>query len=306
MLWAGSLLVAQSDTRTVFRTNVRMVAVPFTVTDNRGRPVSGLTAADVRIFENGAPQRIVALFEGDTAVLGADGGESAAAGANIFVLFDTSNSMYGVFPYVYDAIAEFVHRLDPADSVAIYTFSRNLARAAPLTSDHLRARAGLVNAVAGDDTALFNSILLTLRDAARVPGRKAVVVFSNGHDNASMVGPEEVLRVAQDEGIPVYMIATLNAARDRLTANAFQALTDGSGGKLYWTPRWEDQAGAFESVRQDIHSSYTAYYYPEDDSGAGYRQVRVTIAAAGGAKWRVRARAGYEARAAGTQARSSR
>ena len=75
---------------------------------------------------------------------------------------------------------DFVRGLDKADSVAVYTFSRNLSRAAELTQRAREAISGLRNAVAGDDTALYNGLLLTLRDAAKVPGRKVVIVFSNG------------------------------------------------------------------------------------------------------------------------------
>ena len=113
----------------------------------------------------------------------------AFVGTNVFVLFDTSNFMYRGFVYAEDAIADFVRGLDRADSVAVYTFSRNLSRAATLTRDHSEAIAGLRKSVAGDDTALYNALLLTLRDAAKVPGRKVVIVFSNGPDNASMVAP---------------------------------------------------------------------------------------------------------------------
>ena len=126
----------------------------------------------------------------------------AFVGTNVFVLFDTSNFMYRGFVYAEDAIADFVRGLDRADSVAVYTFSRNLSRAAPLTRDHADAIAGLRKSVAGDDTALYNALLLTLRDAAKVPGRKVVIVFSNGPDNASMVAPDDVRAVAEDEGIP--------------------------------------------------------------------------------------------------------
>ncbi len=52
------------------------------------------------------------------------------------MLFDTSNFMYRGFVYAEDAIADFVRGLDRADSVAVYTFSRNLSRAATLTRDH--------------------------------------------------------------------------------------------------------------------------------------------------------------------------
>ena len=73
---------------------------------------------------------------------------------------------------------------------------------------------GLRKAVAGDDSALYNALLLTLRDAAKVPGRKVVIVFSNGPDNASMVAPDDVRAVAEDEGIPIYVISTNEVNKD--------------------------------------------------------------------------------------------
>jgi VWFA-related protein len=271
-----------------------MVVLTFRVNDGKGRSVTGLKSSDFRIFENEIPQKIASFAKGSEPLLQFQSSRNGAAGTSIFILFDTSNRMYGMFPYVYDAIAEFVRRLNPADSVAIYTFSRNLSRAATLTNDHERARAGLQNAVAGDDTAVFNSLLLTLRDAARVPGRKAVVLFSNGPDNASMVSPEDVGRVAENEGIPVYIISTQDAANDRPSAEAFQSLTTRTGGKLYRARRWQDQAGAFASVREDILGSYTVCYYPVPNTDPGFRRIQVEIAAPRAKSWRIHARAGYE------------
>ena len=190
----------------------------------------------------------------------------------MFILFDTSNRMYSSFPYVCDAIRDFTRRLAPVDSVAIYTFSRNLFRAAPLTQDHVAARAGLSNISAGDDTALFNSILLTLRDAAQVPGRKAIVVFSNGPDNASAIGPDDVGRVAENEGIPIYVISSRDAVQDPVLYDALQNLTTRSGGKLYCARNWQQQVEAFTSVREDIGKSYTAYYYPAAQSEPRFSQ----------------------------------
>ena len=84
----------------------------------------------------------------------------------------------------------------------MYTFSRNFSRPAPLTHERNDAILGLRKAVAGDDAALYNGLLLTLRDAAKVPGRKVIIVFSNGPDNASMVAPDDVRAVAEDEASP--------------------------------------------------------------------------------------------------------
>ena len=67
----------------------------------------------------------------------------AFVGTNVFVLFDTSNFMYKGFVYAEDAITDFVRGLDGADSVAVYTFSRNLSRAASLTREKSDAIAGL-------------------------------------------------------------------------------------------------------------------------------------------------------------------
>ena len=99
--------------------------------------------------------------------------------------------------------------------MAVYTFSRNLTRAAGLSRDRSDVITGLRKAVAGDDSALYNGLLLTLRDAAKVPGRKVVIVFSNGPDNASMVAPDDVRAVAEDEGIPIYVISTAEASKGR-------------------------------------------------------------------------------------------
>ena len=147
----------------------------------------------------------------------------AFVGTNVFVLFDTSNYMYRGFVYASDAIADFIRGLDRADSVAVYTYSRNLKREAPLSHERTEAIFGLRKAVAGDESALYNSLLLTLRDAAKVPGRKVVIVFSNGPDNASMVAPSDVQAVAEDEGIPIYVISTNEVNKDPISSQRLQA-----------------------------------------------------------------------------------
>jgi VWFA-related protein len=295
-----SLLSAQKVQRPTYKVDVEMVVLTFSVTDGKGRSITGLRPADVRISEDGIPQQIVSFAEGSEAAL-RSGDSAPAAGTSVFILFDTSNHMYRMFPYVYDSIAEFVRRLDPADPVAIYTFSRNLSRAARLTSDHIQARAGLRNAVAGDDTALFNAILLTLRDAALEQGRKAIVVFSNGRDNTSMVSPDDVSRVAENEGIPVYVISTQDESTDRDLTSALKSLTARTGGKLYAGRDRQSQASAFASVRQEIHSSYTACYYPAANPNGGFRSIKVEFADPDGKGWHVRTRAGYDAHKGGRQ-----
>jgi VWFA-related protein len=312
----GAWLLAQQET--VIRVKVDLVVLSFTVTDSKGRYVNGLKPADFRIKEDGIVQKIATFAAGNQPAMEVleDGslrpltGASAAAdtsspgldrpdafvGTSVFVLFDTSNFMYRGFVYAEDAIADFVRGLDRADSVAIYTFSRNLSRAANLTKDRNDAIVGLRNSVAGDDTALYNALLLTLRDAAKVPGRKVVIVFSNGPDNASMVAPDDVRAVAEDEGIPIYVISTNEVNRDPISSNVFRRITSRTGGKAYWAKTWQKQVEAFESIREDLGNSYTVTYYPKANPNEGFRKITVEIVSDVAKKYRVRARPGYRPR----------
>jgi VWFA-related protein len=287
-------LDGQQDPHTLYRMTVDMVALTFRVVDHHGKSIAGLTPEDFRISEDGIVQHIAAFSEGENLLRFKD--RAPADAASIFVLFDTSNRMYSGFPYVCDAVSDFLRRLPASESVAVYTFSRNLIRVAPLTPDRDAARAGLRKISAGDDAALFNAILLTVRDAARVPGRKAIVVFSTGRDTASIVGPEDVGRVAENEGVAIYMVSTLDPASEPQLYGALVRLTTRTGGMLYCERDWRKHAAVFDSVREDIVSSYTAYYYPAPNPNLDFRKFRVELLKPGSGSYRVLAREGYEAR----------
>jgi len=316
---AGVWLCAQE--RPTFRIKVDMVVLSFEVTDSKGHYINGLKPADFRVLEDGIAQKLNTFGEGNKpplqvmddgstrpllanppAVAGsadAKPGEvrsDAFVGTNVFVLFDTSNYMYRGFVYASDAIADFVRGLDRADSVAIYTFSRNLSRAAPLSHERMDAIFGLRKAVAGDDSALYNGLLLTLRDAAKVPGRKVIIVFSNGPDNASMVAPDDVRAVAEDEGIPIYVISTNDVNKDPVSSTIFRRISNRTGGKAYFAKTWQKQVEAFESIREDLGNSYTITYYPVSNPNEGFRKISVEIVSDVAKKYRVRARPGYRPR----------
>jgi VWFA-related protein len=301
---------ARAQDRPTFRVKVDMVVLSFQVTDNKGHYVNGLKPKDFRILEDGIQQKVSSFAEGSKPPVQlaedgsmkvietseqskAEGRADAFVGTNVFVLFDTSNYMYRGFVYASDAIADFVRGLDKSDSVAVYTFSRNLSRPAPLTHDRNDAIFGLRKAVAGDDAALYNGLLLTLRDAAKVPGRNVIIVFSNGPDNASLIAPDDVRAVAEDDGIPIYVISTNDVSKDPMSTNVFKRISTRTGGKAYFAKTWQKQVEAFESIREDLGNSYTITYYPQPNPNEGFRKINVEIVSDVGKKYRVRARPGY-------------
>ena len=225
----------------------------------------------------------------------ADGqdGDSPFVGASVYILFDTSNYMYRGFVFAQEAIADFVRSLQGPDRIALYSYSRDLFRAATLTPDRMQVLRGVRTTVAGDDAALYDAILLTLRDSASLTGRRVIVVFSNGPDNASLAPPEDVEELAQSEGVAIYMISTRQAEQDPLSTKVFKRVSSSTGGEVYFAKNWTEEKNAFAAIRNDLAHLYTLYYYPQPNPNRGWRAITVKLKRPGLGKHRIRARSGY-------------
>jgi VWFA-related protein len=323
---------AQEDASN-FRVNVVLVQLNVAVTDHKGNYISGLNPSDFVVTEDKIPQHIATFEEGSeimhdanapSAPTAPDPGSAPAAaqpaaataqpsepeptvvtttangvqvshiaGANVFILFDTSNYMYRQFVYAQDAIADFVRSMDDASRIAFYSYSRNLSRASMLTTDRYRVVSGVRSTVAGDDAALYNSLLLTVEDAARLKGRKAIVVFSNGPDNASSVPPEDVAELAQSTGTIIYIISTRLAQAEPVSAAAFVRMSKATGGRAYFASNWRQEQQAFSSIREDLSHLYTLSYYPQANPNRGWRAIKVELAGKDLQKYHIRTRDGY-------------
>jgi Ca-activated chloride channel homolog len=306
------------DRRPSIRVDVDLVQLNVAVTDSKGRYVTGLRPSDFVIAEDGVSQKLATFGEGNEATrrvseiapregqpLVADrssSGEPAPAqtlglaaamsGANVYILFDKSNYMYRGFVFAQDAITDFIRSLDGPAQVAFYSYSRDLSRDAVLTADRSKVLRGVRASAAGDDAALYNALLLTLKDARQVSGRKVVVVFSNGPDNSSMVAPEDVGELAQSEGVPIYMISTREARLDPISSAVFERMSAATGGKAYFAKNWRDQRQAFESIRDDLSHLYSLSYYPQANPNRGWRAITVKLHGDLN-KYHIRTRSGY-------------
>jgi Ca-activated chloride channel homolog len=305
-----------------FRVTVNMVQLNVAVTDNKGNYVTGLHPENFEINEDGIRQKIATFGEGDSparkveelasntpeakdppANLPADSSSdlpsngtlgslnSTLAGSNVFVLFDTSNYMYKGFVFAQDAIADFVRSLENVNRVSFYSYSRDLTRDASLTANRSAIQRAVRTTVAGDDAALYNCLLLTVKDAAQYTGRKVIVVFSNGPDNASVVPPEDVAELAESTGVVIYMVSTREAQLEPVSTAVFERMTAATGGKAYFAKNWHEQKQAFASIRDDLNHLYSLSYYPLPNPNRGWRSISVKLA--NGKKYHIRTRNGY-------------
>ena len=329
LLCGCAVLAAAQNTvkNDVIRVEVNLVQMNIAVTDSKGNYITGLRPEDFSVTEDRIPQKIAIFEEGNAmprnvadigppsaaatgkpgagqAPMGPQDGSAetlgvAMAGANVFILFDTSNYMYvhQGFVLAQDAIADFVRSLEGADRVAFYSYSRNVSREAQLTADRGTVLRGVRDTVAGDDAALYDALLLTLKDAGRIAGKKVVVVFSNGPDNASAVGPEDVREMAQTEGIPIYMISTQEARLDPVSTAVFERVSATTGGKVYFAKNWKEQQDAFASIRDDLAHLYSISYYPAANPNRGWRSITVKLVGHDMKSYHVRTRNGYRPKA---------
>ena len=330
-VWLGARDGAQDTGGSVIRVVVSMVQLNVAVTDSKGNYVTTLRPSDFDVSEDGISQKVATFEEGnegqqtvgDTArdassqtqpgseadpehrradppVAGIHSGStdaiaSAVSGSNVFILFDTSNYMFRGrgFVFAQDSIAEFVRTLDHPYQVAFYSYSRDFYRAASLTTDRSQVLRGVRETVNGDDSALYNALLMTLKDAAQYSGRKVVVVFSNGPDNSSMVSPEDVDELAQSEGVPIYIVSTREAKLDAASAAVFSRMTASTGGEAYFAKSWKDQRDAFSSIKEDLAHLYFMSYYPQPNPNRGWRAISVKLTDPKYKKYRIRTRSGY-------------
>jgi Ca-activated chloride channel homolog len=276
---------------------VNMVQLNVAVTDKNGDYVTGLHPEDFIISEDGINEKLATFAEGDSPARSVTGTDAAAASApaveHAIDLFDSSNYMYRDFVFAEDAITEFVRSLETADKIAFYSYSRDLLRAATLTSDRAQVLRGVRSTVAGDSAALYNALLLTVKDAARYTGRKVVVVFSNGPDNSSVVPPEDVAEIAQSAGVSVYIISTQEAKLEPISTAVFERMTADTGGMAYFAKSWRDERRAFASIQNDLAHLYSLSYYPKANANTGWRAIKVRLVSEKDRKYRVRTRNGY-------------
>jgi VWFA-related protein len=329
---SASLLLASRSARgqddpTHLKVQVVLVELDVAVTDPKGNYISGLKPENFQIIEDNLPEKITTFEEGidrprivlnggskssgntdieaaptvgpvssmaSTSVSEAAGGDSfKRSESSIFILFDTSNYMYRGFVYAQDSIADFVRSLGGSNHMAFYSFSRDLSRITPLTQDRSRVIRGVRQTVNGDDPALYNSLLTTVKDAAPLSGRKAIVVFSNGPDTASVVPPEDISELAQSTGTIIYMISTRAAQSEPISSTVFERMTKATGGKVYFAKEWQDEKQAFASIREDLAHLYTLSYYPQFNPNRGFRRITVKLVGPGTQHYRIRTRQGY-------------
>jgi Ca-activated chloride channel family protein len=262
----------------IFRADARLVEVYATVRDNHGRYLDGLDKDRFQVLDNGEPQPLVA-FESDSKKL------------SCAILIDTTGSMAGVLPMVKNSVVHLVDELREDDAVAVYSFSTSLNRLQDFTTDRGAAKQAILRTRAGGATALFDAISELALEIAPRSGKKAIVVFTDGADNASLLNARAAVQRAKKAGVPVFAIAEGEALTSKPLLNELKDAAEMTGGQPFQVHKASEIATVFQEISGDLQHMYMLVYKPPAVAEAKWRTIQLTVNGLKDAK--IRAKEGY-------------
>lgn len=272
--------------------SVRSVVVPAAVEDNKGRIIRGLSAADFVLYENLVPQKIESFWiEGEEPV-------------SIAFLLDVSGSMRasGKLEAAKEAIRYFVINLRSKDRFALVCFADNqVSWVTEFTSDRERFLERLAVQEGYGQTALNDAVAATpgLVDA-KAEGRKAVLLITDGIDNASLLTAEEAIKAAREVQIPIYTVGISSvpaALRGKNEVaeheNLMRRFSTETGGALFVVHDPDELKESVFRVNQELRYQYLIAYQPTRSVWDGqFRNIRLETR---NSRYVVRTRTGYYA-----------
>lgn len=265
-------------TDTVFTAVSRMVEIHLTVSSGKRRFIRGLSKNDFQVFDNGEPQEITA-FEAD------DSGISCA------LLLDTTGSMKLALPTLKRSVLDFIGSLRTDDAVAVYAFSTQLEQLQDFTVNKADVKRAVLSTRAAGATALFDSVFRVMQDFERVSGKKALLVFTDGDDNASVLNARAAIRHAKDIGVPVFAAALGQALEIKVLIRQIHELSQATGGLAFEMKKSSQAGRIFFEISESLRHGYLLAYRPPRPVARAWRTVEV--AAPKVRRARVRARGGY-------------
>lgn len=279
---------SQAEAQLRIAVGVDLVVFNVTVTDRKGRPVSGLTPDDFVVSEDGRTQSIRLFSAKDVP-------------ASVGLIVDNSGSMVDKRAEVINAALAFVGASHPGDELFVVNFnetaSLGLPAAIPFTSDARQLRTALLPLPTGR-TALYDAVALGLDHlSGGTRDRKALVVLSDGGDNASRRGLDDVLEMARRSSATIYTIGVYDETNRDRNPRVLRQIATATGGRAYFPDALADLSQVWRDIAGGIRSQYTLGYQSTNSARDGtFRKVTITAGRReGGRNLRVATRRGYMA-----------
>jgi Ca-activated chloride channel homolog len=278
------------DDGSVIRTSTSLISVPAVVLDRNGRYIPNLRKEDFRIYEDGVEQE-VAYFA------------SVEKPFTVALMLDASGSTQGQLAQLRAAANAFISQLRADDRLLIMTFDGSIHVLAEPTDVSAIRKIKLRVPEVTDGTVLYDAVDFVLNTRlAKIPGRKAIILFTDGVDMSSKATYKRNVRDAEERDVLIYTVQydTLpqlparlasivnEKARERVRERMMKKyavsqsylsdLAEKTGGRFYRAEGLPDVEQAFAAITQELGMQYSLGYYPKASSTAGgQRSIKVRV-----------------------------
>ncbi|MGD9563562.1 MAG: VWA domain-containing protein [Pyrinomonadaceae bacterium] len=283
----------------IIRIETDLVTTPVSVMDRNGRFIPGLRKQDFKIFENGVPQEITYFQSEETPF-------------TVILMIDTSPSTKYHIDEIHWAALTFVNQLRPDDKVMVIAFDQRTKLLCEPTNDKKTLYAAIYKANFGSGTSLYDAVdAVSSLEMVNTPGRKAVVIFTDGVDTTSrrasyestVAGVEEIdalfypirydTQQQMNGSAPTASLPdTMPFPTVRMRGSSepeyargksyLEALAANSGGRIFEADTLTNLEGSFSGVAEELRRRYSVGYYASTDRVAGERKsIKIQVSRRG-------------------------
>ena len=252
--------------------DVDVVSVTAVVYDKGGRFVRGLGPKDIEVLEDGVPQD-VSYFR-----------EAAGAGAeriplSVAMVLDCSGSMRHNTRFLQEGALAFVNKLEEIDSALVVSFNESIKGSAEFTGDSGRLEQFVEGLEAWGGTSLYDALHYGLERIKGQPGRKAIIVFSDGADTTSSMKEQEVVDYARSVEATVYSIAIRGESGllARSPRGFLRHIAQETGGQFFFPDKVGDLIKIFAGISDELHNHYLLAYTPTKEPDGTWREIDLKV-----------------------------
>jgi VWFA-related protein len=277
---------SEDQPTTTIKVQVNEVNLIFTVTDKKGKFITGLRQENFGLLDNQRPPEAVLHFQQQTNLP-----------LRVGVMLDTSSSIRQRFQFEQDSAIEFfLQILHRGDRAFVEGFDIQTDLAQDFTNNVDLLNQGIRKLRPGGGTALFDALyktckdqMLTLQEAGAV--RRALILVSDGDDNYSRVEESDAIKMCQRADTIVYTISTnISPSKDK-GDDVLKQISEATGGQAFYPIRLEDVAIGFRNIEEELRSQYHLVYRPANLKMDG--SFRTIYLQATDPRYHVRAQKGY-------------
>jgi len=285
-IWAGPPQEAPEVPPYTISLNVDLVLLDVSVVDHGGKFVADLEAENFKIYEDGRPEAIAYFLKKDVPV-------------TVGLAIDNSGSMRGKRAGIVAAAMSFVEASNPHDEMFVVHFNEQvrfgLSSPELFTNNPIQVRGALLRMISDGQTALYDAVSQAMEHFGKGKhNRKALLVVSDGGDNASHHQLKETLQLVQSSHVVVYTISLYDPFNRDQKPGVLRRLSKTSGGESFFPKELEQVGPICHSIATDIRNQYLLAYRSSNSKRDGaFRQVRVLLDVPARKNLVVRTREGY-------------